>query len=120
MKQGLKSEVGKPVFFIILAIAAIAFCWFGWNAMKSPYEKWDGKAQVDEAQRYQAAHGIDIRTVPTWSEMWYKYHPEDKRPRPPVQMPSLPGMGAVPGSTPSAPPVPGTSPVPGASPAAPQ
>jgi len=87
MKRELNSEVSKPVIFALVAAALILVCWIGWHATSSGQD--DGKANVDAAAQRMAAQGIDIKTVPKWSDMWYKYHPEYKGPHPPVTMPAV-------------------------------
>ena len=107
----MKQEVSKPVFFAILAVAALVIFWFGWSKLKTSGGPEDARATVDAAARHMAANGIDIKTVPTWSDLWYKYHPEYKGPRPPVKMPvvNVPGAPGAPGA-PIAPGIPGATP----------
>lgn len=114
MENGVSQQVSKPLFFAALALAVIVIALLGWNTMRDRPD--DGRAIVDAAARYQAAHGIDIKTVPTWSDMWYRYHPEYKGPRPPVKMPVVkinvpPPPGAALPTGPGA-----TAPAPGAAP----
>lgn len=111
MRLKLKAELSQPMIWTVIAIVVVLVALFGWRTLQTPKD--DGRAIVDAAARYQAAHGIDIKTVPTWSAMWYRYHPEYKGPHPPVRMPQVnvqppPGASALagPASSPSALPVP--------------
>ena len=102
MNKVLQGEVSKPVVCCVVGIVVVVVAWYGWNALKTDGERRDGRAIVDAAARHQAEMGIDIKTVPTWSAMWYKYHPEYKGPHPPVKMPEV--NVPVPGSNRSGPP----------------
>jgi len=75
----MKREIGKPVFFLIIAVVAVAAGWFGWRLMETPENRGlDEKATFLAAERKAKSNGIDIKTVPGWTALYYKYHPEEK------------------------------------------
>lgn len=109
----MKKQVSKPLFFAILAIVAVAIGWYGWNSMETPENRGlDEEAIFRAAEKKAKEHGIDIRTVPKWSELYYKYHPGEKPPSPTQAAsdtpPVMPGMPASGTQSPSQPAAPGT------------
>jgi hypothetical protein len=100
----MKKEIGKPVFFAVIALVVAALAWFGWNAIETPENRGlNEEAIFREAEKKARANGVDIRTLPQWGELYYKYHPEEKRPEAGAQGP--PTMDA-PGGVPAMPPAP--------------
>ena len=106
--RAMMQEVGKPVFFVILALVAVVIVWIGWTSMKGPYERGlDEKALFLAAEQKAKSNGIDIRTVPNWGALYNKYHPEAK-PDTGAQ-PAGPAAEAIPGLAPGARISPGSS-----------
>lgn len=97
----MKREIARPVFAVVVVVVVILIAWFGWRSTSAPGMDAE-KAQLDEAEKRMAAKGIDIKTVPRWSEVWYRYHPEYKGTKPPVQMPhvDVPVPGGLPSGAP--------------------
>ena len=80
----MKKELNKGVFFAILAIVVVLLGWWGWWAMETPENR--GLSEEKEFRAAEAkarANGIDLRRVPQWAGLYYKYHPEEKPPSPP-------------------------------------
>lgn len=97
----MKKQISKPVFFAILAVVVIAIAWFGWNSMETPENRGLNEEAIFRAAEAKAkANGVDIRTLPNWGALYYKYHPEEKPPTASGQ----PGVSpSVPEAPPSAP-----------------
>lgn len=93
----MKKDIGKPAFAIVIIIAAVAIVWFGWRSMETPENRGiDEKETFLAAERTAKSHGVDIKTVPGWTALYYKYHPEEKPPTAPRPSGSAPVMNAPP------------------------
>jgi hypothetical protein len=109
-KRVMLREIGKPVFFAILAVVVVVILWVGWNMTKNPYERGlDEKALFLAAEKKAKSNGIDIRTVPNWGALYYKYHPEEKPPTAAQAAGPVPAPDAIPGTTPGATTAPGAA-----------
>jgi hypothetical protein len=108
--RGVSQKIGKPVFFVILAVVIVVIGWVGWNATKNPYEGGlDEKALFLAAEQKAKSNGVDIRTVPNWGALYYKYHPGAKPPTAAQPPGSGPAPSAIPGLTPGATVAPGAA-----------
>jgi hypothetical protein len=107
----MKKEVSKPLFVVIIALVLVAAGWIGWRFMETPENRGlNEEAIFREAEKKAKANGVDIRTLPQWGALYYKYHPEEKPPAAGAAVaPTMPappgGVGMAPGATspPSAP-----------------
>jgi hypothetical protein len=87
MKEKLKKvEINQIVFGAIIVVFVAVVGWFGWNMMETPENRGlDGEAIFRAAEKKAKANGVDLRTVPQWAGVYYKYHPEQKPGSVPVQ-----------------------------------
>lgn len=101
----MKKEIGKFAFFAIIAAVVIVLGGFIWRFTEAPGNKGtDEEATFREAERKAKANGIDLRNVPEWAGLYYKYHPEEKPPK--GFEPEAPPVTAIPSAAaPVAPPL---------------
>ena len=99
----MKKEVGKGAAIAIVVVVIAVLGWFGWHAMETPENRGLNEEQIfRDAEKKAKANGVDIRTLPIWGELYYKYHPEEKRPAATVEAATPPATALPQG--PGAPP----------------
>jgi hypothetical protein len=95
----MKRELGKGVAIAAIALAVALIGWVGWRAMETPENRGLNEEAIFRAAEKKAkANGVDIRKVPQWGALYYKYHPEEK---PPVAGQPPAGASTGPGDAPT-------------------
>ena len=75
----MKIQINKEVFVAIVVVVVAGIGWFGWGLMETPENRGlDGEAIFRAAEKKAKSNGVDLRTVPQWAGVYYKYHPEQK------------------------------------------
>jgi hypothetical protein len=89
----MKKTVPPYVFGIIVALVAVGVGFLIWFYSDSAYNRpGAGEAAYRKAEAEARKRGIDPRTDPYLSPLYYKYHPEEKAPPfvPPGPQPTSP------------------------------
>ena len=95
----MKKEIGKGAGIAIIVVVVIVLGWFGMRAMETPENRGLNEEQIfREAEKKAKANGVDIKTLPVWGELYYKYHPEEKPPSGAVEAASPPTTTLPPGA----------------------
>ncbi len=95
----MKREIGKGAGIAIIVALLITLAWFGWRQMETPENRGLNEEQIfREAEKKAKANGVDIKTLPVWSGLYYKYHPEEKPPSGAVEAASPPATALPPGT----------------------
>ena len=93
----MKKEIGKGAGIAIIVVIVIVLGWFGMRAMETPENRGlDEEKIFREAEANAKKNGVDIKTLPVWGELYYKYHPEEKRAAGTVEAASPPAAGLPP------------------------
>src|SRR5438876_8450007 len=75
----MKREIGKRTAIAIVLVVVAILGWFGWRAMETPENRGlDEEKIFRDAERTAKSNGVDIKTIPQWTALYYKYHPEEK------------------------------------------
>jgi hypothetical protein len=93
-------EIGKVAAGVAIVVIVVLIGWFASNWMETPENRGlDGEAIFRAAEKHAKSNGVDIKTIPQWTGIYYKYHPEEK----PGSAPTTPGT-APQTALPTAPP----------------
>lgn len=77
----MKKEIGKVTFFAIIVVVLIAIGWAFMYFSETPENRGlDEEAIFRAAEKKAKSNGINLRDIPEWSALYYKYHPEEKPP----------------------------------------
>ncbi|HXG24663.1 MAG TPA: hypothetical protein VNJ09_08930 [Chthonomonadales bacterium] len=77
----MKKEIGKLTFFAVIVLVLVTIGWAFLYFSETPENRGLNEEAIFRAAEKKAkAHGVDIRTLPKWGELYYKYHPEEKPP----------------------------------------
>jgi len=75
----MKREIGKGAGIAVIVVVLAVLGWFGWRSMETPENRGLNEEQIfREAEKKAKANGVDIKTLPVWGALYYKYHPEEK------------------------------------------
>jgi hypothetical protein len=75
----MKIKINNAVVAVIVAIFVAGIGWYGWRMMETPENRGlDEEAIFRAAEKKAKSNGVDLRTVPQWAGVYYKYHPEEK------------------------------------------
>jgi hypothetical protein len=106
----MKRQISKGAAIAIIVVVVALLGWFGMRAMETPENRGlDEEKTFRDAERTAKSNGVDIKTIPQWTGLYYKYHPEEKPPSaapaatPKTELP--PGAATAPSNAnPGAPP----------------
>jgi hypothetical protein len=77
----MKREIGKFTFFAVIVLILAAIGWAFLYFSETPENRGLNEEAIFRAAEKKArANGVDIRALPKWGELYYKYHPEEKPP----------------------------------------
>ncbi len=98
----MNTRVSNAVIAVVILVVLAVLGWVGWRYAGPSTVA----VQADEEKSFRAAeanakkNGIDLRTVPQWAGLYYKYHPEEKPPSAAAGPSGAPTTALPPGSPP--------------------